>query len=92
MYSPDAYVFLFVLVRLVLLAAGAERLVRGSSTMELRIGITPLVRGLTVVAFATGSPGCSSAWRRLTAAKAIKMREDISSANPTPISGCEGEL
>lgn len=41
---------------LVLLATGAERLVRGSSALALRLGVTPLVVGLTVVAFGTGSP------------------------------------
>jgi len=41
---------------LVLLAMGAEGLVRGSSALALRLGVTPLVVGLTVVAFGTGSP------------------------------------
>ena len=41
---------------LALLATGAEILVRGSSAMALRLGVTPLVVGLTVVAFGTGSP------------------------------------
>tara|TARA_R110001592_G_scaffold9428_1_gene50163 strand:+ start:142 stop:1035 length:894 start_codon:yes stop_codon:yes gene_type:complete len=35
---------------------GAESLVRGSSALALRLGITPLVIGLTVVAFGTSSP------------------------------------
>ena len=47
---------LFVLGGLALLAAGAEALVRGSSALALRLGVTPLVVGLTVVAFGTGSP------------------------------------
>lgn len=47
---------LFMLGGLVLLAAGAESLVRGSSALALRLGVTPLVVGLTVVAFGTGSP------------------------------------
>jgi cation:H+ antiporter len=47
---------LFVLGGLLLLAAGAEALVRGSSALALRLGVTPLVVGLTVVAFGTGSP------------------------------------
>lgn len=41
---------------LVLLAVGAEGLVRGSSSVALRMGVTPLVVGLTIVAFGTGSP------------------------------------
>ncbi|MCH7722954.1 MAG: calcium/sodium antiporter [Bacteroidetes bacterium] len=35
---------------------GAEGLVRGSSSLALRLGISPLVVGLTVVAFATSGP------------------------------------
>ena len=42
---------LLMLGGLLLLAAGAEWLVRGSSSLELRLGVTPLVVGLTVVAF-----------------------------------------
>ena len=39
-----------------MLFAGAEGLIRGSSSLALRVGITPLVVGLTVVAFGTSSP------------------------------------
>jgi cation:H+ antiporter len=46
---------LFVL-GLVLLIAGSELLVRGATRVALLAGITPLVVGLTVVAFATSSP------------------------------------
>ena len=41
---------------MLLLLAGAEGLVRGASALALRIGITPLVVGLTVVAIGTSSP------------------------------------
>jgi cation:H+ antiporter len=41
---------------LVLLVVGAEALVRGAATLALRFGISPLVVGLTVVAFGTSSP------------------------------------
>lgn len=47
---------LSILGGLVLLGFGAEGLVRGSSSIALRMGVTPLVIGLTVVAFGTGSP------------------------------------
>lgn len=48
---------LFLLVcGFVLLAAGAELLVRGSSRLALRLGITPLFVGLTIVAFGTSAP------------------------------------
>jgi cation:H+ antiporter len=46
---------LFVL-GLVLLVAGAELLVRGASRLAVALGISPLVVGLTVVAFGTSSP------------------------------------
>lgn len=39
-----------------MLFIGAEGLIRGSSSLALRFGITPLVVGLTVVAFGTSSP------------------------------------
>ncbi|MEM1055560.1 MAG: calcium/sodium antiporter [Bacteroidota bacterium] len=43
-------------VGVVLLVGGAESLVRGAAALALRFGITPLVVGLTVVAFGTSSP------------------------------------
>ncbi|MEX1117563.1 MAG: calcium/sodium antiporter [Terrimicrobiaceae bacterium] len=48
--------WLFVALSLVLLYVGAEGLVRGSSSLALRLGLTPLVVGLTVVAFGTSAP------------------------------------
>lgn len=48
-------VALFVL-GLVLLVAGAEVLVRGASRLATAVGISPLVVGLTVVAFGTSAP------------------------------------
>ncbi len=41
---------------LVGLVAGAELLVRGASKLALSFGLSPLVVGLTVVAFGTGAP------------------------------------
>jgi cation:H+ antiporter len=41
---------------LVLLYFGAEGLVRGSASLALRLGLTPLVVGLTVVAMGTSMP------------------------------------
>ncbi len=35
---------------------GANYLIRGSSSLALRLGVSPLVIGLTIVAFATSSP------------------------------------
>lgn len=47
---------LLVLLGLVLLYFGAEWLVRGSSSLALRLGLSPLVIGLTVVAYGTSMP------------------------------------
>jgi cation:H+ antiporter len=47
---------LWIAAALVLLFFGAEWLVRGSSALALRLGITPLVIGLTVVAYGTSMP------------------------------------
>jgi cation:H+ antiporter len=43
-------------IGLVLLLAGADTLVRGASRLALAFGISPLVVGLTVVAFGTSAP------------------------------------
>lgn len=48
---------LYILVSIVLLYFGANWLVRGSSDLALKAGVSPLVAGLTVVAFGTSSPG-----------------------------------
>jgi cation:H+ antiporter len=51
------FYFLFLVVfGLVLLTFGAEGLVRAGTSIALRLGVTPLVIGLTIVAFGTGSP------------------------------------
>lgn len=47
---------LYLFSGLILLFIGAEGLIRGSSNLALKIGITPLVVGLTVVAFGTSAP------------------------------------
>src|SRR5690606_29184247 len=44
------------LVGLVLLVVGAEGLVRGASRIAASVGVSPLVIGLTVVAFGTSAP------------------------------------
>lgn len=47
LYSVGGMLMLFI---------GAEGLIRGSSNLAIKIGITPLVVGLTVVAFGTSAP------------------------------------
>jgi cation:H+ antiporter len=48
-------IFLFV-IGLIFLIIGAEALVRGASRLAANFGVSPLVIGLTVVAFGTSSP------------------------------------
>lgn len=45
-----------LILGLVVLTAGAELLVRGASRLAIAVGISPLVVGLTVVAFGTSAP------------------------------------
>ena len=47
---------LLFIAGLVFLIVGAEALVRGASRLAAALGISPLVIGLTVVAFGTSSP------------------------------------
>jgi cation:H+ antiporter len=47
---------LSILAGIVLLYLGAEGLVRGSASLAVRLGLTPLVIGLTVVSFGTSMP------------------------------------
>ena len=47
---------LYLVAGLVLLYFGAEGLVRGSASLALRLGLSRLVIGLTIVAFGTSSP------------------------------------
>lgn len=49
-------VILMLLVGLVVLSVGAELLVRSASRLAAAVGISPLVVGLTVVAFGTSAP------------------------------------
>ncbi len=49
-------VILVLIAGLVLLVAGAEILVKGSSRLAIMFGLSPLVIGLTIVAYGTSSP------------------------------------
>ncbi len=48
--------FVFLILGLVVLIAGGDFLVRGASRVALRLRISPLVVGLTIVAFGTSAP------------------------------------
>lgn len=47
---------MYVAIGLILLVLGGDALVRGAVNLSLRLGIPPLVVGLTVVAFGTSAP------------------------------------
>jgi len=49
-------VVVFLIAGLILLVIGAEILVRGASRLAYSLGISPLVIGLTIVAFGTSAP------------------------------------
>jgi cation:H+ antiporter len=59
-----------VVIGIVVLIGGAELLVRGASRLAARTGISPIVIGLTVVAFGTSAPelavSLQSAWNDKT--------------------------
>ncbi|MGQ9549120.1 MAG: calcium/sodium antiporter [Roseiflexus sp.] len=66
----DSITIVLFFLGLALLIIGAEGLVRGASRMALGLGISPLVVGLTVVAFGTSAPEL-----------AISIRSALSGAN-----------
>ncbi|RLV59362.1 sodium:calcium antiporter [Parashewanella curva] len=49
-------IFLSIVGGFLILTIGAEALVRGASAIALRLGVTPLIIGLTIVAFGTSAP------------------------------------
>ncbi len=48
--------FILVVVGFVSLAFGADRLVKGASSLASRFGVPPLIVGLTIVAYGTSAP------------------------------------
>jgi len=71
------WIAIFLLVTgLGLLTFGADLLVRGSSSLALRLGISPFVVGLTVVGFGTSSPELAA-----SLAAAIRGSGDIAVGN-----------
>jgi len=48
--------WLLLIAGLVVLLAGGEALVRGATALAQRLGVSPLVIGMTVLAFGTSAP------------------------------------
>ena len=67
---------LLLALGLIILTAGAEALVRGASGIAARLGIAPLVIGLTVVAFGTSAPELA-----VSVAAALSGQGDIALGN-----------
>lgn len=55
-WNNNMMIFLAILGGFIILTIGAESLVRGASAIALKLGITPLIIGLTIVAFGTSAP------------------------------------
>lgn len=68
--------FLMFFAGLLALIAGAELLVRGASRLALSFGISPLVVGLTIVAFGTSAPEVA-----VSVGAALDGRTDIAIGN-----------
>ena len=54
--ATPGFQLLFLLISLGVLYLGAEALIRGGASIALRLGLTPLVVGLTIVAYGTSTP------------------------------------
>jgi len=67
---------IWIVVSLALLFFGAEWLVRGAVDLAVRFGLTPLVIGLTVVAYGTSTPELV-----VSTGAALKNQGDISVGN-----------
>ena len=67
---------IFLLAGFVVLVLGAEWLVRGASRLATAVGISPLVVGLTVVAFGTSAPELA-----VSVMSAFKGQADIALGN-----------
>lgn len=66
----------FFILGLGLLVVGGEALVRGASRLATAIGISPLVVGLTIVAFSTSAPELA-----VTVSSALRGQPDIAVGN-----------
>jgi len=67
----SVWLLLFVIGGLYLLIKGADHLVDGSSAIALRMGVSPLLIGLTLVAFGTSAPELA------TCLRAVALQADL---------------
>jgi cation:H+ antiporter len=74
--SMDAVTLILFVVGLGLLIVGAEALVRGASKLAAAAGISPLVIGLTIVAFGTSSPEMA-----VSVSSALQGQADVAVGN-----------
>jgi cation:H+ antiporter len=72
---------LYILAGLALLVGGAQALVRGASRMALALGISPLIVGLTIVAFGTSAPELSVSIRSCLAGKSSIVLGNVLGSN-----------
>jgi cation:H+ antiporter len=68
--------FALILLSLGLLFGSAEMLVKGSASLAARTGLTPLVIGLTVIAFGTSLPELAT-----SIVAAVRRQPDIAIGN-----------
>lgn len=81
---------LWFVLGLALLIGGAELLVRGASRLALAFGVSPLVIGLTIVAFGTGSPEVAVAAGAALGGQADIAVGNVIGSNTFNILGCLG--
>ena len=75
---------LMFLAGLAVLVVGADVLVRGASRLAVSFGVSPLVVGLTVVAFGTSAPErAGSVARRSPAAPTWRSATSSAATSPT---------
>jgi cation:H+ antiporter len=72
----DFITILLLVAGLVILTLGADFLVKGASSLAGSLGISPLVIGLTVVAFGTSAPEMS-----VSISSALRGEADIAVGN-----------
>ena len=68
--------FVLLIIGLIILIVGGDYLVRGSSSIALRLHLSPLVVGLTIVAFGTSAPELV-----ISVQSALKGSPDITMGN-----------